>query len=229
MRQFKARAALKNSAFRWKSEGCGASTDDAIGVPRGQAENTGEADLSTEQAGAQAASRIPQPHGNQWWPQGAQCPPWPRPEAAQRLSRRAARASAVERLRKRADFLGVAAGPRAPTEAFVLQARERSDTGSPRVGFTVSRKVGNAVERNRARRRLREVVRLCDAERFKAGNDYVLIGRRPALELPFDRLVDDFARALARVNQQRRAPRRPADRRGGGRGEVSPAGSQTSS
>jgi ribonuclease P protein component len=138
-------------------------------------------------------------------------------------------ASAVERLRKRADFLGVAAGPRTPTEAFVLQARERSDTGPPRVGFTVSRKVGTAVERNRARRRLREVVRLCDAERFKAGNDYVLIGRRPALELPFGRLVDDFARALARVNQQRRVPRRPADRRGGGRGEVSPAGSQTSS
>jgi ribonuclease P protein component len=110
----------------------------------------------------------------------------------------------------------------------VLQARERSDTGPPRVGFTVSRKVGTAVERNRARRRLRDVVRLCDAEPFKPGNDYVLIGRRAALELPFGRLVEDFARALARVNQQRRA-RRPADRRGGGRGEVSPAGSQTSS
>ena len=108
----------------------------------------------------------------------------------------------------------------------MLQTRERSDTGPPRVGFTVSRKVGTAVERNRARRRLREVVRLCDADRFKPGSDYVLIGRRAALELPFARLVEDFARALARINQQRRA--RP-DRRGGGRGEVSPAGSQTSS
>jgi ribonuclease P protein component len=111
----------------------------------------------------------------------------------------------------------------------VLQARERADTGPPRVGFTVSRKVGTAVERNRARRRLREIVRLCDAERFKPGNDYVLIGRRAALELPFARLVEDFARALARVNQQRRAPRWPADRGGAGRGARSPAGSQTSS
>jgi ribonuclease P protein component len=93
----------------------------------------------------------------------------------------------------------------------------------------VSRKVGNAVERNRVRRRLREVVRLCDADRFKPGSDYVLIGRRAALELPFARLAEDFARALARVNQQRRAPRPPGDRRGGGRVEVSPAGNQTSS
>ena len=111
----------------------------------------------------------------------------------------------------------------------MLQARERADTGPPRVGFTVSRKVGSAVERNRVRRRLREVVRLCDADRFKPGSDYVLIGRRAALELPFARLIEDFARSLARINQQRRASRRAAERRGGGRGEVSPAGSQTSS
>ena len=109
----------------------------------------------------------------------------------------------------------------------MLQTRERSDTGPPRVGFTVSRKVGNAVERNRVRRRLREIVRLCDADRFKPGSDYVLIGRRAALELPFARLVEDFARALARINQQRRGPRRPADRRGGG--PASPPGHQTSS
>jgi ribonuclease P protein component len=120
----------------------------------------------------------------------------------------------VERLRKRADFLGAAAGPRASVDGFVLQARERPDTGPPRVGFTVSRKVGNAVERNRVRRRLREVVRLSDADRFKAGSDYVLIGRRAALDLPFARLVEEFARALERVQQQRRPPRRPAAHRG---------------
>ena len=91
------------------------------------------------------------------------------------------RDTSVERLRKRADFLGVAAGPRAPAEAFVLQSRERADTGPPRVGFTVSRKVGNAVERNRVRRRLREIVRLSDADRFRPGSDYVLIGRRAAV------------------------------------------------
>jgi ribonuclease P protein component len=199
-----------------------------IGAPRGQAENTGEADVSTEQAGAQAPPRLSNPHGDHGRPQGAQCPPHPRPEAAQRLIRPVP-ASAVERLRKRADFLGAAAGPRAPAEAFVLQSRERSDTGPPRVGFTVSRKVGNAVERNRVRRRLREIVRLSDADRFRPGSDYVLIGRRAALDLSFARLAEDFSRALARIHQQRRAPRRPPDHRGGERVEVSPAGDQKSS
>ena len=69
-----------------------------------------------------------------------------------------------------------------------------------RVGFTVSRKVGNAVERNRVRRRLREVVRLSPPDRMRHGFDYVLIGRRAALDLPFGRLTEDFDRALARVH-----------------------------
>jgi len=88
--------------------------------------------------------------------------------------------------------------------AFVLQGRERADEGPPRVGFTVSKKVGNAVERNRVRRRLRETVRLSDAERFRAGNDYVLVGRRAALELSFARLAEDLASALNRIHARRR-------------------------
>jgi len=68
-----------------------------------------------------------------------------------------------------------------------------------RVGFTVSKKVGNAPERNRVRRRLREMVRLSPAE-MRQGYDYVLIGRRAALGLPFERLVEDFMRALNRVH-----------------------------
>ena len=69
-----------------------------------------------------------------------------------------------------------------------------------RVGFTVSKKVGNAAERNRVRRRLREVVRLSQRATLRAGYDYVLIGRRAALDLPFERLIEDFARALGRVH-----------------------------
>ena len=72
-----------------------------------------------------------------------------------------------------------------------------------RIGFTVSRQVGNAVERNRVRRRLREVVRLSQGGGMHDGHDYVLIGRRPALSLPFEQLSDDFERALRRL----RAPR----------------------
>ncbi len=94
----------------------------------------------------------------------------------------------MERLRQRADFLAAAGGAKVATAAFVLQARERDDDGPVRVGFTVSKKVGNAVERNRVRRRLREIVRLTAAAGLRSGHDYVLIGRRAALSLPFERM-----------------------------------------
>jgi ribonuclease P protein component len=109
----------------------------------------------------------------------------------------------MERLRQRADFLAAATGLKIPAAAFVLQARKRGDTGAARVGFTVSKKVGNAVERNRVRRRLREVVRLSHAARMRAGYDYVLVGRRAALALPFDRLTQDFAAALRKLESAR--------------------------
>ncbi|MGA2124961.1 MAG: ribonuclease P protein component [Xanthobacteraceae bacterium] len=106
----------------------------------------------------------------------------------------------MERLRQRADFLAAAVGIRAPASAFVLQARRRDDEGPARVGFTVSRKVGNAVERNRVRRRLREMVRLLPVGPMRVGFDYVLVGRRAALALPFGRLCADLAAALERVH-----------------------------
>jgi len=115
----------------------------------------------------------------------------------------------MERLRRRADFLAAATGVRASAAGFVLQARARGDTGPARVGFTVSRKVGNAVVRNRVRRRLREVVRLAPemitCAPMQRGTDYVLIGRRPALEAAFDRLAADFAGALDQVHKRQRA------------------------
>jgi ribonuclease P protein component len=106
----------------------------------------------------------------------------------------------MQRLKQRADFLAAAAGAKAPVGGFVLQARDRREDGPVRVGFTCSKKVGNAVERNRVRRRLREVVRLAPAEQMRRGHDYVLIGRRTALDLPFERLIEDFNRALGRVH-----------------------------
>ena len=105
----------------------------------------------------------------------------------------------MERLRQRADFLAAARGAKVAMTAFVLQARNRGDDGAARVGFTVSRKVGTAVERNRVRRRLREVVRLSAADRLRSGHDYVLIGRRAALSLPFERLSEDLNKALRRL------------------------------
>ena len=105
----------------------------------------------------------------------------------------------MQRLKQRADFLAAAAGAKAPGAAFVLQARSRGDTAPSRVGFTVSKKVGNAVERNRVRRRLREIVRRHAALVSQAGYDYVLIGRRAALTMPFERIAADFAGAVGRV------------------------------
>ena len=109
----------------------------------------------------------------------------------------------MERLRQRADFLAAASGIKTTAAAFVLQARKRSDDGPARLGFTVSKKVGNAVERNRVRRRLREIVRRSGADRMRSGHDYVLIGRRAALNVPFDRITLDFEVALRRVHAGR--------------------------
>ncbi len=109
----------------------------------------------------------------------------------------------MERLRQRADFLAAATATKVPAKAFVLQVRDRCEDGPVRVGFTVSKKVGNAVERNRVRRRLREIVRRAAAGMMRPGHDYVLIGRRAGLNVPFERLIEDFNAALRRSDEGR--------------------------
>jgi ribonuclease P protein component len=108
----------------------------------------------------------------------------------------------MERLRRRADFLAAAGGRKIATAGFVLQALGRAETDPTRVGFTVSKKVGNAVERNRVRRRLKDVVKRSAAGALRPGHDYVLIGRRTALQLSFDRLIEEFKSALRRLESQ---------------------------
>jgi ribonuclease P protein component len=106
----------------------------------------------------------------------------------------------MERLKRRTDFRAIAeAGARAPAKAFVLQALLREAAGPIRIGFTVSKQVGNAVERNRVRRRLREMVRGKPEAAFTAGHDYVLIGRRNALVLPFGDMTRELDGALRRI------------------------------
>ena len=87
----------------------------------------------------------------------------------------------MDRLRQRADFLAVANGARANSAAFVLQSRRRDDDGPIRIGFTVTKKYGTATERNRIRRRLRELVKRSDVISKRPHHDYVLVGRRAAL------------------------------------------------
>ena len=109
----------------------------------------------------------------------------------------------MERLRQRADFLAAASGSKVPSKSFVLQTRKRNDDGPVRIGFTVSKKVGTAVERNRVRRRLREIVRHADALRLQHGYDYVVIERRTALNTPFEGLIEELNGALRRLHAAR--------------------------
>jgi ribonuclease P protein component len=118
-------------------------------------------------------------------------------------------------LKRRSEFLRIRNGARWATPAFVLEAKRRSGSEEAvpeqaRFGFTVSKKVGGAVERNRIRRRLKAAV--CDVGHAHAQGDfdYVLIARRAALDTAFAALVSDLSQALDRVNgaaQQARSGR----------------------
>lgn len=112
------------------------------------------------------------------------------------------RLPALQTLRQRADFLRAASARRQATPGFLLQARDRADAlPTIRVGFTCSKKVGNAVARNRARRRLREIARLDLAAHGRPGWDYVLVGRRDATAgRDFARMRADLVDALSRVH-----------------------------
>jgi ribonuclease P protein component len=108
----------------------------------------------------------------------------------------------MNRLRQRADFLAVAGGPRVNANAFVVQSRARGDDGPVRVGFTVTKKAGTATERNRIRRRLRELVKRLDEGSIRPHSDYVLVGRRAALAADFAAMLDDLRSALRRLERQ---------------------------
>lgn len=106
----------------------------------------------------------------------------------------------LETLKKRADFLAAARARRVVTPGFILQYRARNDADAIRVGFTCTKKVGNAVARNRAKRRLREIARLVLTRHGTRGMDYVLIGRAEVTATrPFDLMLADLHDAVARA------------------------------
>jgi ribonuclease P protein component len=105
----------------------------------------------------------------------------------------------LQRLTKRAQFLHVRAGFRASRPNVMVEARRRAETGPIGVGFTASKKVGNAVHRNRARRRLREAARQLLPQHGVAGVDYVLVARQSTPDADWARLLDDLKSALIRL------------------------------
>lgn len=106
----------------------------------------------------------------------------------------------MERLKRRQDFLAAAKAVSVAMPGFVLQGRNRGDETAPRVGFTCSKKIGNAVARNRAKRRLREIARLQLGLVAQAGYDYVLIGRLSTADRAFADLGNDLKVAVSRLH-----------------------------
>ena len=105
-----------------------------------------------------------------------------------------------QRLKRRAEFLRAASkGRKAAVHGLVLQALSREDGHAARLGFTVTKKVGNAVIRNRTRRRLKEAARLLLRDHPVSSVDLVLIGRDTTRARPFTDLMDDLRRALAKL------------------------------
>jgi len=149
-----------------------------------------EAHLPAEQSGPKAASWLPQPDGDRRRPQGAERPPRARPQEAERLVT----------IKKRADFIAANSGMRATAPGFILLIRDRKDSDATmRVGFTVTKKIGGAVVRNRMKRRFRALARELVPEKGMAGADHVMIGRANGVERDFALLRSELAGALDRL------------------------------
>ncbi|TFF25207.1 ribonuclease P protein component [Jiella endophytica] len=122
---------------------------------------------------------------------------------------------AAEKLRKRAEFLAARRGRRLNGPFFFVEALRRADEGPARFGLTVTRKIGNAVERNRIRRRLREAIRIYAEADMVPGIDYVIVARREVLSAPFATLSEELRKRFSRMA----GPNQKTDRNGEGRSE----------
>jgi ribonuclease P protein component len=107
----------------------------------------------------------------------------------------------MEHIRKRKDFLAAARAPSQARASLVVQVRDRGDDHPARLGLTTTKKLGNAVRRNRIRRRLRAAARAALEARALPGHDYVLIGRATTAETSFQMLVADLGKAVDKLQR----------------------------
>lgn len=189
----------------------------------------GETDLSAEQVGAQTAAWFPQAHGDGRRRAGDRPAAGQGAQAPLRLSgscepgcrwqiprRRRLQDMRVVSLKRREDFLRLRGGVRWSTGAFVIETKRRAERSGgnggvedgARFGFTVTKKLGGAVVRNRIRRRLKEALRSLEPDVALPGHDYVLIARARASDVSFEVLKQDLFRGLTHVNET--LQRRPA-------------------
>jgi ribonuclease P protein component len=179
-------------------------------------ENAREADLSTQQARAQAPPRLSRPYGHQWWCQGhrGSPPPWPQAPLgliAHPARRLAVQADSMDRLKKRRDFLKVQKGRRVHSGLFSVQVLRQDQAGPSRAGFTVSKKVSpRAVKRNRIRRRLKEALRQTGVLLPQSGLDVVIVAREDALTAGYDRIISELSRLLRKATNDTDAGHRSA-------------------
>ena len=124
---------------------------------------------------------------------------------------------AVATLKTRPEFQRIRGGTRVNSAAFLLEAKRRVpvtpdgggdgdgvnalDTGPPRFGLTITKKIGGAVQRNKIRRRLKDAIQRLQEEHAKPGFDYVIVARGPSLDCPFSTLMAEVASALSRAHR----------------------------
>jgi ribonuclease P protein component len=145
-----------------------------------------EAYVPAQQPRPRASPRVPSSHGDGRRSCGHPRAPQPRPQEAQRL----------KILSRRADFLAANKGRRRVTPGFILITHKREGDAEPRVGFTVTKKIGNAVVRNRMKRRFRALAREVIAPAAQDHRDYILIGRAGGIERDYATMAQDLAKAL---------------------------------
>jgi len=174
-----------------------------------------EAHFSAEQSRACPSPRFSSTYVDRCRPQHPERAPRTRPQEAVSLiaqqANRDMRGYSV--IKKRPDFLAANRGKRYATPGFVLLVKDRQDESADiRLGITITKKVGNAVVRNRMRRRFRALAQEMLGQKGKCGADHILIGRDSGIERDFSELRADMANALDKLCQQNRSAE-PAEAR----------------